>query len=93
MLYPNVVQRRLPRLYFDHFPIMLESGLFRGGKKLFRFENMWLKVERFVDRIGEWWRSYDFSRSPSFVFNLKLQALKRDLKVWNKEVFDDLSSH
>jgi hypothetical protein len=92
MLLPEVIQRRLPRLYSDHFPILLDSGLFGGGKKPFIFENMWLKVEGFVDRIREWWSSYDFAGSPSFVLGVKLKVLKQDLKVWNKDVFGDLSS-
>lgn len=92
MLFLEILQRRLPCLYSDHFPIMMESGSFGGGKKPFRFENIWLKVEGFVDCIREWWRSYNFSGSPNFVLNLKLNALKRDLKFWNKEVFGDLKS-
>ena len=41
--FPSVCQRRLPRLISDHFPILLECGNLHGGKKPFRFENMWLK--------------------------------------------------
>ncbi|KAB1227941.1 hypothetical protein CJ030_MR1G013821 [Morella rubra] len=87
MLYPEVVQRRLPRMYSDYFPIMLESDTFGRGKTPFRFENMWLKEEGFVERVRGWWSSYEFSGSPSFVLNLKLKAVKGDLKVWNREVF------
>ncbi|KAB1227404.1 hypothetical protein CJ030_MR1G020871 [Morella rubra] len=76
---------------FDHFPIILESGFVGRGKKLFRFENMWLKADGFVDRVGLWWRSCDFSGSPSFVLDSKLKALKRDIKIWNYEVFGDIA--
>lgn len=54
------------------------------------FENMWLKVDGFVDRVREWWGSYEYSRSLSFVLDSKLKASKKDLKVWNKE-FEDLN--
>lgn len=44
-----------------------------------------------MDRVRVWWGSYDFSASSSFVLDSNLKALKRDLKVWNQEVFGDIS--
>ena len=52
--FPSVCQRRLPRLMFDHFPILLEGGNLHEGKKPFRFENMWLKDEGFLGRVSSW---------------------------------------
>ena len=26
----------------------------------FRFENMWLKVEGFMDKVRHWWNGYQF---------------------------------
>ena len=37
--------------------------LWGGGIK---FENMWLKVEGFVDKVQQWWNNYCFTGSPSF---------------------------
>ena len=54
----------------------------------FRFENMWLKGEGFVDRIRSWWDSYQFHGAPSFILANKLKLLKNDLKRWNAKVFD-----
>lgn len=62
-------------MYSDLFPILLESGSFRGGKKAFRVENIWLKEEGFVDRVRGWWKSYDYLGFPNFVLNLKLKSL------------------
>jgi hypothetical protein len=59
----------------------------REGKRHFKFENMWLKSDGFVQR---WWESYDFQGLPSYVLANKLKALKADLKKWNAEVFSDV---
>uniref|UniRef100_A0A2N9FT22 Reverse transcriptase domain-containing protein n=1 Tax=Fagus sylvatica TaxID=28930 RepID=A0A2N9FT22_FAGSY len=60
------------------------------GKSAFKFENMWLKVDGFRDKIQGWWSSYSFSGPPSLVLAKKLKALKEDLKIWNREVFGDV---
>jgi exonuclease III len=85
--YSNVVQKRLTRVMTDHFPIILESEgtTSRGG--YFKFENMWLKFEEFVELVESWWKSYQFFGDPSYVLAQKLKALKGDLRRWNNEVF------
>ena len=35
----------------------------------FRFENMWLKSEGFHNRVHQWWYSYLYNGSPSYVLN------------------------
>ena len=49
--FSGVTQSRLSRPISDHFPIVLEGGGIRRGPTPFRFENMWLKVERFKDLV------------------------------------------
>jgi hypothetical protein len=85
-----VSQRRLTRLFSDHFPLLLDCGTSRGGNRYFKFENMWLKYEGFVEQVKKWWMSYEFSGLPSFVLANKLKALKADLEQWNEEVFGDI---
>uniref|UniRef100_A0A2N9IUI4 Reverse transcriptase domain-containing protein n=1 Tax=Fagus sylvatica TaxID=28930 RepID=A0A2N9IUI4_FAGSY len=46
----NICQKRLIRLNSDHFPVLLECGVIRRGRRPFRFENMWLKAEGFGDQ-------------------------------------------
>ena len=66
-------------------------GYVKKGRSVFKFENMWLKEEGFVERVRQWWNGYCFLGSPSFILARKLKALKDDLKKWNKEVFGNLA--
>jgi hypothetical protein len=83
-------QKRLSHLCSDYFPIVLDCGDVVRVSKRFKFENMWLKVEGFVGLVKQWWDSYLFQGSPSFVFARKLKALKLDLKKRNEEVFGNV---
>ena len=87
----NVSQRMLPRVISDHCLILVESRVVGRGWGAFKFESMWLKVKGFVEKVQQWWTSYCFTGSPSFVLAQKLKTLKEDLKKWNKEVFGDLA--
>ncbi|KAF5449703.1 hypothetical protein F2P56_030120 [Juglans regia] len=69
---------------------MPDGGGILGGSWLFKFENMWLKKEGFVDLVRQWWNSYLFEGNPSNVLARKLKVLK-DLKTWNEHVFDDVT--
>ncbi|KAG6669591.1 hypothetical protein CIPAW_01G254900 [Carya illinoinensis] len=73
--YPEVCQKRLPRLCSDHWPIMLDGGVIQRRQQHFKFENMWLQTEGFVERVGQWWSSYQIQGTPSFVFAGKLKAI------------------
>ena len=84
-------QKRLPRVLSDHFPILLESGSHRRGRIPFRFENMWLKAEGFLDKVKSWWENYHFQGTPSFILAKKLTALKSDLKKWNEIDFGNIT--
>ena len=88
--FPTISQKRLPQILSDHFPIILECGDFSRGRRPFRFETMWLKADGFKERVKEWWDSYIFYGTPSYVLASKLKALKGDLKKWNEEVFGNV---
>ena len=84
-LFDGFVQGVLPKPVLDHFPILLYGGGMRRRPSPFRFENMW--VEGFKGQVKNWWVSFNFTETFSFVLDAKLKALKAVLKTWNKEVF------
>jgi hypothetical protein len=43
-----------------------------------------------VGLVKQWWDSYSFQGSPSFVLARKLKALKLDLKKGNEKVFGNV---
>ena len=76
------MQGVLPKPVFDHFPILLDGGgMRRGGPSTFRFENTGLEEEGFKDQVKNWWLSFDFTRTFSFVLDTKFRALKVVLKT------------
>jgi hypothetical protein len=80
--FSNLCQKRLVRMCSNRFPIMLRP---------FRFENMYLKAEDFVERGRLLWDSYQFYSSSSYILANKLNALKVDLKKWNEEEFGNVT--
>ena len=81
----------MSRVLSDHFPILLNGGNQGRGRIPFRFENMWLRVENFVDKVKTWWASYLFQGTPSFILAKKLAAMKLDLKKWNETKFGNVT--
>ncbi|RVW57124.1 Ubiquitin carboxyl-terminal hydrolase 5 [Vitis vinifera] len=84
----GVAQSRLPRPTSDHFPILLKGGGLSRGPSLFRFENMWLKVDGFKDLLRDWWQGAGRRGRANFRLAAKLKVLKEKIKVWNRDVFE-----
>lgn len=53
-------------------------------KTHFKFDNWWLDTEGFIDRIKEWWTSFEFSGKPNYILACKLKTLKGKLKEWSR---------
>lgn len=54
---------------------------------MFKFKYTWLMKEGFNVIIRDWWQSFVFRGSSSYVLMEKLNALKFELKTRTKEVF------
>lgn len=74
------MQCSMPGPMLDHSLVLLNGGRVRRGFTLFRFENMWLKEEDFLDLVKQWWTRFNFRGSSSFILVEKLKSLKCNLK-------------
>ncbi|KAL2926785.1 hypothetical protein RDABS01_028375, partial [Bienertia sinuspersici] len=85
-IYPCAYVSHLEKRQSDHLPILLnckgrpDAGNERRHRKLYRFEEMWVRDESCQDVIPEAWRG-----SNSTISKLKGTASK--LTRWNKEKF------
>uniref|UniRef100_M1BXT6 Non-LTR retroelement reverse transcriptase n=1 Tax=Solanum tuberosum TaxID=4113 RepID=M1BXT6_SOLTU len=80
----NIKQVPLQRLVSDHVPIALQCGSWEVPKSNFKFQNWWLTKEGFVDKVSDWWNSFEFSGRPDYILASKLKALKEKLKEWSR---------
>ncbi|KAG5622396.1 hypothetical protein H5410_007614 [Solanum commersonii] len=81
----NLKQLPLQSLSSDHIPIALLGGSWKKNKNYFKFENWWLEIEGFIDRVKNWWSSFNFLGRLDYVLACKLKALKHKLKEWRNE--------
>ena len=52
---------------------------------------MWLLKDEFKELVRNCWTGYMFTGTSSHCLVKKLKALQKDLRVWNKEVFGNVS--
>lgn len=90
--FKSIKQLAMPRPISDHKPLMLESGDWSSTLSYFKFENMLLQQEGFMDMVKEWWQGYVISGNPDFILVQKLGNLKKDISKWNKEVYGKLET-
>ncbi|XP_026450908.1 uncharacterized protein LOC113351051 [Papaver somniferum] len=85
--FPLATQLDKARPTSDHIPILLDISDPSWGPSPFRFEIMWFLENGFLKLLEDWWLSFSFAGSPSTTLWLKLKALKKKLKVWNRDTF------
>lgn len=82
--FSKISQSVQPQLGSDHNPILLSCGDWKHRKSYFKFENWWLKEEGFIDKVKEWWSSFNATGRPDSQLASKLSQLKVKLKEWSK---------
>jgi len=76
----------------DHCAIVMKSMVKDWEPKPFRTIDAWLSEKGFGEMGETKWNSY-LSRGSGFIkIKEKLKCLKRDLKLWNKEVFGNINT-
>ncbi|KAL8503104.1 hypothetical protein ACS0TY_022012 [Phlomoides rotata] len=78
----------------DHHPLLLHCVL--GSQRLprpFKFMSPWTTDSRFPKLVSHSWSQSLRAPDPITLVICKLQRLKQELKVWNKEVFGLMSNN
>ncbi|KAG5589144.1 hypothetical protein H5410_039658 [Solanum commersonii] len=86
-------QLALSSVVSDHRPILLKCGDWESNPSYFKFENMWLEEEGFLEKVKIWWQSYSVNGTPDFILYQKLRYLKKDISNWNREVFGKIDTN
>jgi len=90
--WPTCKQYVQRREVSDHCAIVVKSVVRDWGPKPFRTIDAWLSEKGFGEMVKMKWNSYP-SRGSGFIkIKEKLKWLKRDLKLWNKDVFGNLNT-
>ena len=66
--FKSIKQIAVPKVMSDHRPVLLLNGDWEDNPSYFKFENMWLQEEGFLDKIKEWSQNYSIRGSPDFYF-------------------------
>lgn len=70
----------------SHNAVLLDIKSYVAKHSPFIFENMWLIHLELEERIIQWW-NFPIYKIKMFTVAKKLQNVKKQIKVWNKEVF------
>ncbi|WMV19026.1 hypothetical protein MTR67_012411 [Solanum verrucosum] len=63
-----------PNCYVERRLVWEEIGYWRTNRR----------TDGFIDRIREWWDSFDYIGTPDYILASKSKALKHKLKEWNR---------
>ncbi|XP_019435956.1 PREDICTED: uncharacterized protein LOC109342425 [Lupinus angustifolius] len=80
----------MSRVSSDHFPLLFSSyNLVQTPKSSFKFHKMWLLNTDCRRLVAEVW-NVEVVGCPMFVLSTKLKNLKKELIIWNHNVFGNI---
>ncbi|XP_020270858.1 uncharacterized protein LOC109846046 [Asparagus officinalis] len=81
-IFPFSKQQGLSSQLSDHAPISFDFGDTQCYVKKFRFENIWLRSEEFINNVPVWWRCAPSSGSAAKNIVGKLRFMRKCIKQW-----------
>lgn len=90
--FPHSSAIALPRPFFVHIPLILDTNTNLSHPPLFRLENMWATHPKFELDISFYWSSLPPpTLDPGAHLTYKLRPLRRFLKTWAKNKFGKIT--
>ncbi|KAF5192579.1 hypothetical protein FRX31_017835 [Thalictrum thalictroides] len=86
-VFPQAKELAIARKVSDHRVVILDCTKFRKRSIPFRFEVMWFENSELLTLIENWWSSFHFTGSASYIWWNKIKSLKYKLRTWNQKVF------
>ncbi|KAL8547830.1 hypothetical protein ACS0TY_007239 [Phlomoides rotata] len=74
----------------DHCPLIMRNSIVEWGPKPFKFFNGWIMHPDSKEFCRTKWENYRVIGWKSYSLKEKLKMLKKDLKVWSREMFGSL---
>ncbi|GKD08176.1 RNA-directed DNA polymerase, eukaryota, reverse transcriptase zinc-binding domain protein, partial [Tanacetum coccineum] len=86
--WPNSYIRALTREFSYHTPLLLSNSVLYYGPSPFKFFNSWLSQEDFALLVQRCWLlpTNEIVTSPPVIFKIKLQRLKKMIKLWRFDI-------
>ena len=65
----------LEKSFSNHCPIVMKDVTIDWGPKSFKVQNWWLEKEGFLQKVKDWWSSYNTHGWAAYVLKEKLKLL------------------
>ncbi|KAL9687568.1 hypothetical protein QQ045_031973 [Rhodiola kirilowii] len=89
--FPSLEIHHLPRLCFDHRPLLISMSPITPRRSQFKFLGAWLEHTGFHNLVSNTWAG-QAHQEPLCNFGLKLKKMHSILKTWNSEIFGDINN-
>jgi hypothetical protein len=80
--FPNTLIKPLARPTSDHIPCVVSIGTSIPKAKVFRFENYWIRLPGFLDKVRTIWE-IDCPGDSAKKLSAKFKLLRKGLKKWS----------